>query len=163
MDIVLRTESRAERNTLIRYNSFIKNLNGKSINEYFNVELPIITYEQITPINYKLTCKHTRVYPTINQLNLPYDLIKHIKSYIEVGFISSFHIEYTKDTPFRAPLWSIIRNNSLNLKKNTFWEEIVNMHNIQYKYDWTPSIYMEKDILCFIERILYKLHKINID
>jgi hypothetical protein len=153
---------RHEKNTLIKYNQLLKNLNGQTLNEYFNISFPNIKLNQMNNTSYNLVLSYKRQYDDLVKLNLSYDLIKLIKSYVEVGFICTINILYTEDSPFRAPVWSIINNNYLNLKENNFFQNALMLHNTQYKYDWSPAIYIEKDLLCFIERILYKLHKINV-
>ena len=147
-----------------KYKDYLNCLNGQTLNEYFDIPFPKFELTQCLNTEYMLTISHIQQYNEIIKLNLPEEIIKYIKKYVEIGFVCKYKIYFTENTPFRAPKWSIISNKSLNIvDDNKLWEMLVNKHNIDYTYDWTPAISMEKDILYFIERLIYNLHKININ
>ena len=83
---------RHEKNTLIKYNQLLKNLNGQTLNEYFNISFPNIKLNQMNNTSYNLVLSYKRQYDDLVKLNLSYDLIKLIKSYVEVGFICTINI-----------------------------------------------------------------------
>jgi len=142
------------------YNDFMTNLNNKSIHEYFNILYPIVEVKQNNCLNYELTIKHEVRYNPIKQIKLPEDILKYISSYIEFGFYIVIDIQYPRDIPFKEPKWTIITEKELNLKHNEFWKTIVKQHNKDNSLDWSPAINLEKDVLCFISRIICKLDKI---
>ena len=139
------------------YNTLIQNLNNKSINSYFNIDCLDITLIQSDILNYKLTIEYKDTYPDLIKLNIPHDTIKHIQSYIEKRIKFTVNIFYRRDTPFKAPLWTLtdiytVNFNSVGINK------IIQRHNNDYTHDWSPSIILEKDILYFTERLLWILH-----
>jgi hypothetical protein len=151
------SQKAAERN----YNHYLKCLNGKSLNEYFDIPFPKFELRKITNMEYEFKISHVQIYNLV-QLQLPEDIIKLIKEYAEIGFLCKYNICFTNDTPFRAPLWRIKYYKNLNVQDNNIWNMLEKKHNKQYKHDWSPTISIEKDILYFIERLLLTLHKINI-
>ena len=142
------------------YNDFMNRMNGQSIKQYFNLNFPI-DFELIKnePMKYTFIVKHVHVYDTLIQLQLPIEIIKYIKQYVEVGLILYININYTKDYPFKAPKWNIEKIKQKNINTLQIWKNMVHQHNVQYVYDWSPSITIEKDLLYFIEKIMYKLSR----
>ena len=139
------------------YTTFIKNLNNISIQKYFNIDFLDITLLQCDALKYKLRIEYTHTYPYLIKMNLPYDIIKLIKSYGEKRFICVLNIIYTKDTPFKAPIWSPIYIKTFNYNEDAL-KNIIKRHNIEYLQDWSPAILLEKDILYFIERLIYNIN-----
>lgn len=139
------------------YNTLIRNLNGQSINSYFNIDCLDILVTQTDILNYKLTIEYKNTYPDLIKLNVPYDTIKHIKSYIEKRIKFTVNIFYRRDTPFKAPLWTLTDIQTINFNKVEV-NKIIQRHNNEYTHDWSPSIILEKDILYFTERLLWFLH-----
>jgi hypothetical protein len=135
------------------YGTFITNLNGMSISQYFNIECLNISLQQINILNYILKIEYKNTYPDLIKLLLPYDTIKHIKSYVERRFVLSLNIFYIRDTPFKPPLWTPIHIKTFNFKVKEL-EYIIKRQVYENKLDWSPSILLEKDILYFIERIM---------
>ena len=135
------------------YNSFMKNLNGMPINEYFNVKFLDIYVTKSNDLNYNLSIKYIHSYPQLIKLNLPDDAIRLIKSYVERNFTLTTNIFYRKDTPFKAPLWSLTKMKTLNIDDNKL-RQLIQRHNEEYKHDWSTLIILEKDILYFIERVI---------
>lgn len=154
--------SSSEKVAVRKYNDYLKSLDGKTINEYFNIPFPKFELKRVSNKEYIFKILHVNVYKDLIKLHLPDDVIKRIKEYVEIGFVCKYNICFTKDTPFRAPKWTTIEYHHLNLKDDKIWITLENKHNYEYKHDWSPSITMEKDILYFIERLLLTLHKINI-
>ena len=142
------------------YGDFINSLHGKSIREYYNLDFPI-DFELIKnePMNHTFIIKHIRLYDTLIQLQLPIEIIKYIKQYVEIGLILYININYTYDHPFKAPKWNIEKIKQKNINTLQIWKNMVHQHNVQYVYDWSPSITIEKDLLYFIEKIMYKLSR----
>jgi len=135
------------------FNTFITNLNGDSINKYFSIDCLDMTLNQTDILNYTLRIEYKNTYPDLMKLNMPYDAIKLIKSYVERRFILHINIFFVKDTPFKPPLWSPIKITTHNFKMNDF-NHMIKRHYYENRDDWSPSILMEKDILYFIERIM---------
>ena len=146
-----------------KYNDYLKSLDGKSINEYFNILFPIFNLSQISTTDFVFTISYIQVFNDLIKLLLPQDVITHIKQYIEYGFVCKYNIQFTEYTPFKPPKWNLIHHKSLNIKDKDFWLMLEKRHKTDYIHDWCPSISMEKDMLYFIERLIFNLHKINID
>lgn len=142
------------------YNTFITNLNGVPIHTYFNIDCLNILLNQDDLLNYKLTIEYKNTYPDLIKLKIPYDIIKHIKSYVERRLLFIMNISYRRDTPFKAPLWTLKNIRTINFNTLPI-ENIVKRHNNEYNHDWSPSVWLEKDILYFIERLLCLLHNLK--
>jgi hypothetical protein len=138
------------------YTSFMTSLNGLPIGKYFNVDCLDITITQTNTLNYILRIEYKNTYPDLIKVKLPYDVIKHIKSYVERRVILNINIFYVKDTPFKPPTWTPMNIFTFNLKHRDF-QHIIKKHYYENKHDWSPTIVLEKDILYFIERIMFIL------
>ena len=146
--------SRPERRIIRMLEEFKINLNGQSIKNYFNIE---------QQIDFKLK-KHKEcgclfsfkygVDPFIyNISNLPQDINHYIKTFINKNYIISFDLKFPADYPFKPPQWEL--NSPINNKQlNKEIDCIIKIHNYKYKYDWSPWIMIEKDVLFMIESLL---------
>ena len=79
-------------------------------------------------------------------------IASYIPSYIEINTI----IHYLEHYPFNPPTWnltSVIDKSSSSINLQEYYQYIVNCHNHQYQLSWSPAIWIEHDILNFIERI----------
>ena len=66
-------------------------------------------------------------------------------------------ITYPETYPFCPPVWTllkiIIKEDIQSIDLKEYYENIVSNHNIQYAFNWSPLIRLEKDILDFIQKI----------
>ena len=151
--LICPTFAYARKFALRSYNTFINNLNGDSINKYFSVDCLDMTLTQQDTLNYTFHIEYKNTYPDLIKLDIPYDAIKLIKSYVERRFILNINIFFVKDSPFKPPLWSPITITTHNFKQKDF-EHMIKRHYQENRHDWSPFIMIEKDILYFIERIM---------
>ena len=98
-------------------------------------------------------------------LDLPIEMISKIQSYLTCKIEIKTKIHYSIDYPFAPPIWFVkeVRHtipNQVNLTDYYCYK--VSVHNQQYVQSlldgipytsWTPAISIEKDMLCFIEKI----------
>jgi hypothetical protein len=134
-----------------QFNEFI---DGKTINEYF--QLPKSAPAYTLTRNDKMTCRFTSSYTkkyNISKIKLPDDILRLINTYIDIHVLIIFDVVYGTDYPFYAPKWEIHKINAPpNISKQV--EQITFNHNRQYQISWSPSISIEKDILYIIERLM---------
>lgn len=66
-------------------------------------------------------------------------------------------ISYSQDYPFSPPNWSLTRivvsDHTQHIDVKEYYKNIVENHNLQYTYDWSPSINLGTDMLDFIQKI----------
>ena len=87
---------------------------------------------------------------------LPLEINRLISSYIPSYIEINTHIHFCNEYPFRPPKWSllsVIDKSSSCINLQEYYEYIINCHNNQYRNSWSPAIWIESDILCFIARI----------
>ena len=79
------------------------------------------------------------------EINLPEDVVTHIKSYLLDTAI--IEIKYPNDYPFKCPKFSLIDGTEK-------YTTNLCVLNHAYDRDWTPAFTFEKDILCLIQYII---------
>ena len=131
---------------------FDENRNGKTINEYFEIKTPIFELVQDDYLKFTFTSKYYETYD-ISMIQLPQDIQRLISTYIDKYVDITFTINYGTDYPFKPPKW-VIQNIHTNLNIGPNIEVITKQHNNSYLVDWTPYIYIEKDTLYMIEKII---------
>ena len=149
-----------------RYLHFISNLQGKSIQDYFDIKI-----EQFNSSDYKLNFTINKVDEdillnvlfikkcTLFNFTLPIELIRIINSYANDKIDITFKITIPCSYPFTPPYWMLIRvkhnfviEQSLSLEEH--YKFIIKIHNFcNDKKIWSPATDIEKDILLFISRI----------
>ena len=148
-----------------RIKFFNNKYNINKLDEYFNISNTKETKIKISAItnesenNVLLKIKFINEPFTLNETNirqLPKEINKiiasYIPSYIEINTI----IHYLEHYPFNPPTWnltSVIDKSSSSINLQEYYQYIVNCHNHQYQLSWSPAIWIEHDILNFIERI----------
>lgn len=148
--------SNSERRVVRMLESFTINLQGRTIEEYFNIG---------TNIKFKLkknkdkerSCLFSFKYeekPFIYSISeLPHDINQYIKTYIHKKYVICFELLFPMDYPFKPPEW--VLNTPINNKKlNEQLSCIVKIHNYKYLIDWSPWIMIEKDILLMVESLI---------
>ena len=70
-----------------KYKDYLNCLNGQTLNEYFDIPFPKFELTQCLNTEYMLTISHIQQYNEIIKLNLPEEIIKYIKKYVEIGFV----------------------------------------------------------------------------
>ena len=146
--------SRPERRIIRMLEEFKVNLNGRTIKDYFDIE---------QNVDFKLKkhkergCLFSFKYggdPFIyNISNLPQDINRYIKTYINKNYTVRFDLNFPEDYPFKPPQWALhtpIMNKQLNKEIDC----IIKIHNYKYLHDWSPWIMIEKDVLFMIESLL---------
>jgi hypothetical protein len=131
---------------------FDENRNGKTINEYFEIKTPIFQLIRDDYLTFTFTSKHEEKYD-ISMIQLPQDIQRLISTYIDEYVDITFTINYGTDYPFKPPKW-VVQNIHTNLNIRPNIEVITKQHNNSYLVDWTPYIYIEKDTLYMIEKII---------
>jgi hypothetical protein len=148
------SEIRVDRRITGLINKFNEYMNGKTINQYF--QLPKSAPAYTLTRNEKMTCRFTSTYRkryNISKIKLPDDMLRLINTYVDIYVLIVFDVVYGTDYPFYAPKWEIHKINAPpNISKQV--EQIIFNHNRQYKISWSPSISIEKDILYMIERLM---------
>lgn len=93
--------------------------------------------------------------------NLPPEIANHIKGYIPDILHIKLKVTIPGDYPFKPHLWEILHIHT-NLKINEIkYYDIMNEHNCYNTGDWSPSISLDKDILCLIEKYYNYLYRPN--
>lgn len=130
---------------------FNENMNGKTINEYFEIKTPIFKLTRDDYTSFTFTSKYNETYD-VSKLKLPEDIQRIISTYITKYVDITYTINYGMDYPFKPPKW-IVKYIHTNIKIQHDIELITRQHNNSYLIDWTPYIYIEKDTLYMIEKI----------
>ena len=148
------SEIRVDRRITGLIKVFNEYMNGKTINQYF--QLPKSAPAYTLTRNDKMTCRFTSCYRkryNISKIKLPDDMLRLINTFVDIHVLIIFDIVYGTDYPFYAPKWEIHKIKAPpNISKQV--EQIIFNHNRQYKISWSPSISIEKDILYMIERLM---------
>ena len=130
---------------------FNENMDGKTINEYFEIKMPRFKLVRDDYTSFTFTSKYNESYD-VSKLKLPEDIQRLISTYITKYVDITYTINYGLDYPFKPPKW-IVKDINTNLKIQSDIELITRQHNNSYLIDWTPYIYIEKDTLYMIEKI----------
>ena len=69
------------------YNTLIRNLNGQSINSYFNIDCLDILVTQTDILNYKSTIEYKNTYPELIKLNTLSHTSKNVSNLQSIYFI----------------------------------------------------------------------------
>jgi len=135
-----------------RFDRFLNNMNNLTIEEYFGI---INSPESKLTFNIKkeedniiFNVSFIKSY-NFDILVLPKEINDIISSYASEYVNLNFNISHDTHYPFNPPVWSLLNisyniNQSVNIKN--YYEYIIKTHNDRYKNDWTPAIYVEKDI-----------------
>jgi hypothetical protein len=125
--------------------TFNEHLNGKSIQDYFDIRKLTFTLTREDPLLFSFQCKQCESYD-LSQLELPTDVQNYIHSYLFKDICVEYTITYGPDYPFKPPVWTLKNENASYLK-------ITHIHNSDNIHDWSPAITIEKDMLAMIVKL----------
>ena len=131
---------------------FDENRRGKTINEYFEIKTPTFELTRDDYLTFTFTSKYNETY-NLSIIKLPEEIQRLISTYINKYVDITFTINYGLDYPHKPPKW-LVKNIHTNLNLAPKIELITKQHNNSYMVDWTPYIYIEKDTLYMIEKII---------
>ena len=124
---------------MIGHTSFLENLDGRSISNYFGV-----------PGCYSYALRDESVYfsvryeqlPRVGHIEgLPTEISVHIASYLYEFKTCMFKIDFPAPYPFHPSIWTALR------MKNLQGHDIARCLNEKYRLSWSPAFGIEKDIL----------------
>ena len=125
------------------YNIENRGLNIKSykINEY-EIQFDIIFTRM--PLKDLLQEKISK-YPLIN-----------VGKFAEEKINISLLVKYTLDHPFKSPHWILLNysDNILNENISEYYHYVIDSHNEIHDKQWSPAIFLEKDFLVLLVKIL---------
>ena len=124
---------------------FNENMDGKTINEYFEIKMPRFKLVRDDYTSFTFTSKYNESYD-VSKLKLPEDIQRLISTYITKYVDITYTINYGLDYPFKPPKW-IVKDINTNLKIQSDIELITRQHNNSYLIDWTPYIYRKGHII----------------
>jgi len=162
------------RAVMLRWDKFNKNLNKKSLEDYFGLvqtDKAHIGYKVIKrKNNLFLTMKYKRLLDDLTmlqQLGLPDEILNIILEYSQESIRFKVRIEHPVGYPFTQPIWLLqeVKYNmatNMNLRLTDYYAYLVDTHNSQNGHSWSPSICIEKDVLDFIRKTLYFDHLLTI-
>jgi ubiquitin-protein ligase len=146
----------SERRIILMLEQFNTNLQGRSIEDYFNINSNI-QFRLRKNKEKERSCLFSFKYEDnplfYNISNLPQDINRYIKTYIHKRYDICFELLFPMDYPFKPPQW--VLNTPINHKQ--LYEQltiIIKIHNYKYLIDWSPWIMIEKDILLMVESLI---------
>ena len=146
----------SERRVVRMLEQFNTNLQGRSIEDYFNINSNI-KFRLRKNKEKERSCLFSFKYednPLLyNISNLPQDINRYIKTYIHKRYDICFELVFPMDYPFKPPKWELfktINNKHLNEQLN----RVIKIHNHKYLIDWSPWIMIEKDVLLMVESLI---------
>ena len=139
-----------------RITRFITDFKDEKLEEYY--QLPNTIHQKIK-IQFKvetLQLIYVSIYYTKSYhypcLNFPPEIANHIKGYIPDIIHIDLKATIPSDYPFKPHVWELV-NIHTNLKINHLkYYDVLKHHNCYNIGDWSPSISLDKDILCLIEK-----------
>ena len=144
-----------------KYNDFKEKFNTLTLEDYFgipknpNCSLRFTFSNKEDELVFTITCIQQNPCPPFD---LPLDICNVIDSYNKNYLQITISILYTEPYPFHAPKWllrDVKHNLIIPLNLTNYYTYIVQNHNEQYSYDWSPAISIEKDILNFIQKVMH--------
>ena len=85
-------------------------------------------------------------------LDLPPELVRHIKGYLPDMIQIELSVSIPSDYPFKPHIWEFLKVKS-NMKLNEEkYYDIIKTHNCYNIGDWSPAMSLDKDILSLIEK-----------
>jgi len=148
-----------------RYQKFIDNLDGQSLETHFNIHTEP---DEKIKIKYKLLSKVMQIIEVnirysrkyyIPYLDLPIELCSLVSSYLLDDIIIKLNINFGISYPFDPPIWKIkeIRHNA-QLPIENYFKFKINEYNHSNQIFWSAAILIEKDIL----NLFLKINDFNI-
>lgn len=157
-----------------RFKKFTVDLDGSSIEDFFGIinepneklkfalkldennnysNILFTDFCQSVNLIFTVTYRKNRLY---NFLNFPIEISKIISSFLDNYVKLDIKIAYLPGYPFKNPHWSLLNleynvNNKIDLLE--YYRHKINRHNHQNKEGWSAVIYIEKDLLEFIQKI----------
>ena len=146
----------SERRVVRMIESFNVNLQGRTIEDYFNINSNIkfrLRKNKDKERSCMFSFKYEEQPLLYNISNLPQDINRYIKTYIHKKYDIRFELLFPTDYPFKPPKWELltpINNQKLYNQINC----IIHIHNYKYLIDWAPWLIIEKDILLMVESLI---------
>lgn len=128
------------------FDEFTRNLQGKSIAEYFQINHSKYDLTKVDDQTFAFKIS----YEIIPQcaLDLPIDLSIKIASYLYEHTTIDYQIQIPSDYPFKPPVWIM-----QTITPPQLYTDALCVLNYRYYQDWSPAITIEKDILNMIDCI----------
>lgn len=125
--------------------SFIENLGGRSISEYFNIpgEYDCRFVDETVQLRIKFES-----FPRV-KLDLPVEIMMHITSFLYQLDCCILKLGFSEHYPWRPSDWTVVKT------KNIPAEEIVRRVKCKYNIHWSPAIVIEKDVLYMLSELLF--------
>jgi hypothetical protein len=129
------------------YNWFKQNLDGRTLDEYYQLESMKVALERLDAYKFQLTCiKKTQYIPP--NLSLPLEILRLITSFVTYSDRTVFAFVCTNDYPFAPPIWELS-------EPRDEMDEHVLLHNYENSVpgNWCMQC-MEADILQMLLRFI---------
>ena len=128
------------------YNCFNQNLNGRSLDAYYQLDSMKVALERLNTYNFQLTCVKKKQYIPPNISNLPLEILRHISSFVTYSDRTVIGFFCTNNYPFAPPFWELKEYRDDRV-------EHVFRHNYEYSVpgNWSMQC-METDILQMLIR-----------
>ena len=139
------------------YTEFVNTTKNVKIAEYFQIEDSEFSIERMDAKTFHFTSLYkskinVNLILILNlYLELPKELVSHIKSFLIKKENVKFEIVYPSDYPFKPPIWKLLETKDDPSKYN----KIIHIQNHSYEKEWSPAITFEKDILYIIQHLVY--------
>jgi hypothetical protein len=130
------------------YLSFISNLNGKCISNYFQITRYSCVLLRNSVMEFIVSIYSEQMKNYAFQ-QLPIELSIHISGYLYECINVSYKLVYPIDSPFKPPTWYLLYDKTNNSRIN--YEYVSHLLNKQYNVDWSPAISLEKTVLSLLE------------
>jgi ubiquitin-protein ligase len=146
----------SERRVVRMLELFNINLQGRTIEDYFNINSNI-KFKLKKNKDKERSCLFSFKYeenPFIYSIfELPQDINRYINTYIKRKYAVNFELAFPTDYPFKPPQW--VLQTPINHKKlSEQINSIIKKNNNKYIHDWSPWIIIEKDVLLMIESLI---------
>jgi hypothetical protein len=128
------------------YNWFNQNLNGRALDEYYQLDSMKVDLERLDVYKFQLTCIKKVQYVPPNITKLPLELLRHISSFVTYSDRRVLAFVCTNDYPFAPPIWE------LSERREDMVEPVL-LHNYENSVpgNWCMQC-MEADILQMLLR-----------
>jgi hypothetical protein len=143
-----------------RFKRFEHAYQTQSLDKYFGLKH---NYDVLTIVPKKIDVNKLALYIKVVKnyyydfKDLPSDISNLISDYLPEYLYICVEITYPSDYPFKPPIYTLLSTKynlvHLPISIHSYYDTIVNNHNLQYNHEWSPAIDIEKDILYFICRI----------
>jgi hypothetical protein len=147
---------------------FDREFKGVDFADYFQLKKGLYEYidihNEVVGSSIYLTIRYTKKTPC-PLFKLPPEMMAKIRSYLTYKIELKLKIIYSSEYPFYPPIWflkEVTHTIPYQIDLTEYYCYKVNCHNSKYVQNlmddtygssWTPAVFIEKDILMFIEKI----------